>query len=216
MKQILLFFLIFITIMSCSKQPNSKQSWNLNFGETNLKSMTEIQIGLNLAEFSSPIKENDFSLSSDMGEIAYEIRDKSLWFAIEKGTTVTFTYKNQSQSQSISVKEKINVKNDSVWIATFEPQIAVYGRHKLSFQVFRKSNGKWSKSYEDVDFIPWMNMGNGYGHSSQYNVSPVLIDTLGGRLYRGMVSFSMPGDWEMKFITFNDTLSTLVTVIPQK
>jgi hypothetical protein len=208
---ILLVSLLFV-LASCSKDSKSELKWKLNFGEIVLSSSDEIKVGLNKAEFSNSIKENEFHLNSDMGEVAFEIRDKSLWFAIEKGTEVEFSYSNEVHKMAIADKQKINVKNDSVWIAAYEPMIAEYGRQPMAFLVFRKSKGKWSKSYEDIDFMPWMNMGNGYGHGSQYNVSPIIIDTLGGRLYRGIISFSMPGNWDVRFITFNDTLATTIPV----
>ena len=209
-----LITLLFLT--RCSSDSINKSNWEINFGELILSRSDEIKIGLNKAEFSGSVKENDFTLKSDMGEVAYEIRDNSLWFAVEKGTEVAFIYSNEMQKVAISEKEKISVKNDSVWIAAYEPHLAEYGRQNLVFLVFRKSNGEWSKSYEDIDFLPWMNMGHGYGHGSQYNISPTLVDTLGGRLYRGMISFSMPGNWDVRFITFNDTLTINIPVVSKQ
>jgi len=211
-----LFLFLILLLSNCSNDSKQELKWKVNFGELVLSSSDEIKIGLNKAEFSHSIKENEFNLQSDMGEVAFEIRDNSLWFAVEKGTEIEFAYLNEMHKVAIADKEKISVKNDSVWIAAYEPKVAEYGRQTLAFLIFRKSNGKWSKSYEDLDFMPWMNMGNGYGHGSQYNVSPTLIDTLGGRIYRGIISFSMPGNWDVRFITFNDTLTTNIPVVSKQ
>lgn len=106
-----------------------------------------------------------------------------------------------------------SLRNADRWISVLRPTLGKYGFQPIVFSYFERIGTEWKASNENVRFLPWMNMGNGYGHSSQFNVQPEQIDTLGINLYRGTVAFSMQGNWELKFIIDQDTLKRNIKVV---
>lgn len=116
----------------------------------------------------------------------------------------------------ISSKKTPSLRNADRWISVLKPTSGKYGLQPLVFSYFERIGTDWTAATEKIRFKPWMSMGNGYGHSSQFNAQPELIDTLGINLYRGTVAFSMPGTWELIFIIDQDTLKRDIQVLETK
>jgi len=70
------------------------------------------------------------------------------------------------------------------------------GKNNLNLKVnFKESNYSWGNSYDfDIEIKPWM---ASMGHGSPNNEHPISI---GNGFYKGVINFTMTGDWEINFI----------------
>lgn len=98
-----------------------------------------------------------------------------------------------------------------------EPRIHRYGIQPLIIAMFnRPEDGDRYRPLNSMDpkVIPWMQMDSGKGHSSPYNVNPVRDSTLPAGFYKGQVSYSMKGQWDVRLVipALYDTLSYSVQV----
>ena len=174
-----------------------------------------IKSGLNIVKVDSKSENFSFLILSNADTVHFSQNEKLIPFPYSTEDDYTFFINDLEVYLPISEKIDHSIRNTSHWIVLLEPKKPVYGIQSISFTVFKKENGKWLNSSESVYFQPWMNMKNGYGHSSQFNEQVQLSDSLGLSIQKGKVAFSMPGEWDLRFIINSDTLTKSIKVLPK-
>ncbi|TNE70657.1 hypothetical protein EP331_11485 [bacterium] len=181
-------------------------------GKITISSADSLRPGLNFIKFDGLANPLSVEITQNGTTIPLNWRGNQLTFPLLDESDPVIRINNEEVLLPFSDIGKLSLQSDSTWVAVHTPRIGKYKDNSLTFTVYTLQDSHWKKFDKAIRFQPWMNMGNGYGHGSQYNTQPVLVDTLGTLLQRGTVMFSMPGRWELRFFVNGDTLAGAVQV----
>jgi hypothetical protein len=117
----------------------------------------------------------------------------------------------------VSSWRQTSVKNsagDVYYITWLEPYQPVSGNNDLKFMIHKRTSMHSFPPVSDAKLIiyPFMDMGGGNGHSTDFNTPTATNDGL----YEGSINYSMSGDWttSVQMIADGDTLNEVVFTYP--
>ncbi len=150
----------------------------------------------NLAIFIMP--------SGDMGswDISFEIETKNQ--QIISGTMPVEVADSWRQT---SVRNSNGDVYFITWLAPYQP---INGNNSFQIMLHTRENMASFPPVSDAELIvyPFMDMGGGHGHSTDFNTP----EAAGDGLYKGSINYSMSGDWttSVQIIAEGDTLHEVV------
>lgn len=102
-------------------------------------------------------------------------------------------------------------KDKNVYLITWSrPSVPTMGNNKLNIMVHTKESMMSFPAVSDAEVIiyPFMDMGSGEGHSTNFT-APV---SKGNGLYEGSINYSMSGTWttSVQLVVANDTLPEVI------
>ncbi len=197
---------------SCSS-PSKQEGFSIQSGKITISATDSLRSGLNFLNFEGITNPLGVKVLQNEEEVPVSWRGNSVMFPLMPHVKPLVVVDDMPIELPYSEKGKLSLIQDSVWVAVYSPMIGKYASNPLVFNVYDNVEGNWIQRSSAIRFQPWMNMGNGYGHGSQYNVQPEIIDTLNASVQRGTVMFSMPGMWELRFIVDGDTLTGQIKVV---
>jgi hypothetical protein len=201
-----------VTVLFACSNSSKKGGFAVQSGKITISSTDSLRSGLNFLNFEGLFNPLSVKILQQEQEVPISWRGNFAMFPLLPDIEPIIQIDDIISELPYSKLGKLSLVQDSTWIAVHSPRIGTYASNALVFNVYDKVDNKWVPRKSAIRFQPWMNMGNGYGHGSQYNIQPEIIDTLNASLQRGTVMFSMPGMWELRFIVDADTLKGPVYV----